>query len=324
MGVQYKDYYKILGVPRTASEKEIKSAYRKLARQYHPDVNPDAEEKFKDINEAYEALGDAGKRKLYDNLGADWRHGARFDPPPGFSGFGGSRGAQQRVNMEDLGSFFGGGGGGSGFSDFFDLLFGQMGGMGGGGFHSAQAQDHAARGARSQARAHTAAQPPSLEPQPLELTLEEVARGVDKKVRLAHSGKTVTVAIPRGVASGARIRLAGEGPQRSDAFLKVAYRPHARFSVEGAHLTLEAAVSAPDLVLGGEIEVALLNGDRVTLTVPPGAQPGQLLRLKGQGLPAKTGVGDLRVRLKAAIPSPQTLSEEARGHYEALQRLQKA
>ena len=310
MGLQYKDYYKILGVPRTASAKDIKAAYRKLARQYHPDINPGAEEKFKDINEAYEALGDADKRKRYDNLGSSWRDGARFEPPPGYEGMGGFG-----PGMQDQG--FGG------FSDFFDVLFGQMGGMEmgstGNRFRPGRAaQQRYARARSARSAAGRAAPTPDEPAQTLELTLEEVARGAEKTVRLASTGKTVTVTIPKGVAAGAKIRLAGEGPGRSDAYLTLAYRPHARFEVDGAHLTLEQAVPVPDLVLGGELAIELLNGDRVTLTLPPGAQSGQLLRLKGQGLPAKAGPGDLRVRLKAAIP--KSLSPEARAHYEALQR----
>lgn len=304
MGVEYKDYYKILGVPRTASEKEIKSAYRKLAREYHPDVNPGAEEKFKDLNEAYEALKDPEKRRLYDSLGSNWRQGQNFNPPPGFDGW-------QTVNMGDMGGM-------GGFSSFFDALFG--GGMGAGGFGAqgfpgggaAGYEDlfsgmGAGRGQRAGARAHS--HPPeqlNIE-QELLLDLEEGAKGASKEV-LTPNRKRLSVNIPKGVRAGAKIRLAGEGQQgqrgRGDLLLVVKYRKHPRFQLEDDVLVYEAPVPVPDLVLGGEIKIPTLSGSELSMKIPAGSQPGRMMRLKGQGFPSKDGKssGDLLVRIKALIP----------------------
>lgn len=299
MGVEYKDYYKILGVPRTASEKEIKGAYRKLAREYHPDVNPGAVDKFKDINEAYEVLKDPGKRKMYDSLGSNWRAGQNFNPPPGFDGW-------QTVNMNDLGDM-------GGFSNFFEMLFGGLGGRGGfsggqgfpggGGFYEDMGGRGQQAGARRQARPQ--AEQLNIE-EDLYLDLEEVATGTRKEI-VAPSGKRLTVNVPKGVAEGAKIRLAGEGAQgyggQGDLLLVVHYRKHPKFKLEEGNLVYEAPVPVPDLVLGGEIRVPTLHGE-LSMTIPAGTQPGRLMRLKGQGLPKKDGktIGDLLVRPRAVIP----------------------
>jgi curved DNA-binding protein len=304
MGVQYKDYYQILGVARTASEKEIKSAYRKLARQYHPDVNPSQAERFKDINEAYEVLSDVQKRARYDSLGSGWQAGSQFHPPPGFEHY------HQQVNVGDLGDIFrdfgGAPGQGGGFSDFFEAIFGGAGGYGPGGQPSGYTP-HAGRYA-SQAGAAAL----HLE-QPLALTLEEVARGVQRSVTLAVDGQRhhVTVAVPKGVRPGAKIRLAGQGRmdprtgRRGDAFLVVSYQPHPQFEVDGRNLIYELALPAYDFVLGAQPSVPTLAG-AVTLTIPPGSQAGRLLRVKDRGLPGKADgrevTGDLLVRLKALLP----------------------
>ncbi|MEB3287835.1 MAG: DnaJ C-terminal domain-containing protein [Vampirovibrionales bacterium] len=335
MSVQYKDYYAILGVSRTASDKEIKSAFRKLARQYHPDVNPQAEDKFKDINEAYEVLGDADKRRMYDNLGPNWKNGQSVNPND-FGGFGnGAYGS---------GGFSGADFANSGFSDFFDALFGQMGmgsasfgasgfpGMGGystGGYNVQYGEDIFSqarggnRGANKSARSQKV--PEKAIEQPLYLTLEEVAQGVQKTVYLEHSAKRLSVNVPKGVKQGAKIRLAGEGAslqqgKRGDVYLVVHYNRHAHFTLEGANLLYEAEVPVYDLVLGGELSVPTLTKP-VTLKIPEGSQPGRLMRLKGQGLPQKDGTGDLLVRLKASLPSQP--SDQEKSLYQALREASK-
>ncbi len=303
MGVEYKDYYSILGVSRNATQKEIKSAYRQKAREFHPDVNPGATEKFKDINEAHEALKDPEKRKMYDSLGANWRQGQSYTPPPGYGGGGG----YQNVDFGDMG----------GFSSFFDVLFGAgaqggargFGGQGfpGGGFSGFEGGPPPG-GGRGRGNPQAQAQPPEqlhLE-EDLYLDLEEVARGIQKEVT-TPSGKRLTVNIPKGVTPGAKIRLAGEGKQgrrgQGDLHLVVRYRKHPQFKVEENNLVYEAPVPVADLVLGIEIQVPTLQGE-VSMRIPPGTQPGRLMRLKGQGLPAKDGktTGDLLVRPKAVIP----------------------
>lgn len=331
MSVQYKDYYEILGVPRTASEKEIKSAYRKLARKHHPDINPGAADKFKEINEAYEVLGDPDKRKRYDSLGNNWRHGAGFNPPPGYESY--TSGNYQDVS-DIFGDFgFGGSTGPTGFSDFFDTLFGQMGAGGRGSRgRTAYQQQYAQPGYGPEA--YQEYYEPSAESgraltveQALPLDIEEVAKGVTKPVRIAHSGKTLTVNIPKGVKPNTKIRLAGEGKtgaggRKGDVMLIVQYKKHPLYEVDGQNLIYEVGVSVPDLVLGGEVQVPTLSGN-VTLKIAPGTQPGRLHRLRGQGLPTKDGiVGDLLVRPKARIPEHP--SEKELEHYQALKQLQKS
>jgi curved DNA-binding protein len=300
MSVRYKDYYAILGVAKTATEKEIKSAYRKLARQYHPDVNPKAADQFKDINEAYEVLSDPDKRKRYDLLGSRGAGG-----PGGRGGFEGG----STLNFEDLQDLFGrggfaggmggGGAGGSGFSDFFEMLFGQAarGGPGGGPGGFAGAGGFPGGG-------HPP--PRTVEPisQDMPLTLEEVARGTQKRVTL--DGRSLTVTVPKNVKEGAKIRLAGEGPRGADVHLVVRYQPHAHFSVDGTDVLIDAKVPAPRLVVGGEISVPTLTQGEVTLKVPPGTQSDKRIRLKGLGLG-----GDQFVRLKAVIPEHPTEREKA-------------
>lgn len=311
MGVEYKDYYKILGVSRTATEKEIKSAYRQLAREFHPDVNPGAADKFKDINEAYEALKDPDKRKRYDSLGSNWRQGQNFNPPPGYEGW-------QTVNMGDMGDL-------GGFSSFFESLFGGRGFSpgGGGGYEDlfGGAASHGHGRSRGAGRAASAPEALNVE-ESLYLDLEEVATGIRKEV-VTPSGKRLTVNIPKGVKEGAKIRLGGEGRQgrtgQGDLLLVVHYRKHPKFLVEGENLIYEAPVRVPDLVLGTEIQVPTLHGE-VSMKLPPATQPGRLMRLKGQGLPTKSGTqGDLLVRPKAIIPeSPSAREKELYRELQAL------
>ncbi len=303
MSIQYKDYYQILGVSRSASEKEIKSAFRKLARQYHPDVNPAHTEKFKEINEAYEVLSDPEKRKRYDSLGADWRHGGDFKPPPGFNGF------SQGINMQDLGAMFSGGSGFGGagmggFSDFFDILFGQ-------GFSTQQA-GYPPRGKETH-----------VPEQILPLSLEEVANGVEKSIYLQQSGRSVNVKVPKGVKDGAKIRLRGEGPQGSDLFLRVQFQNHPTFQVDGLNLKASMDIPVADMALGGTVSIQTLSG-RFEVTLPAGSQSGKTIRLKGQGLPASHdgNPGDLLLTLQAAIP--KTLSQKEKQLYEQLKALSRS
>ncbi len=320
MGVDYKDYYNILGVSKTATDKEIRSAYRKLAREHHPDVNAGNADKFKEINEAYEALKDPERRKMYDNLGSNWRQGQQYSGGQG--GFGGGGGSP-----------FGDMGGSGDFSSFFESIFG--GGMGGTqGFGGGSpygdmfgGQPGAGRAGRS-AGGRASAQPPenlNVE-EPLYLDLEEVASGIQKEVQ-TPSGKRVTVTVPKGVKSGGKIRLSKEGKigrtgSKGDLLLTVHYRKHPRFTIEGDNLIVEVPTPVPDLVLGGEVKVPTLQGNELSMRIPAGTQPGRLMRLKGQGLPhskdPKTS-GDLLMRPKAIIP--ESPSEREKALYQELQAL---
>lgn len=324
--MEYKDYYKLLGVSRTATEKEIKSAYRKMARKYHPDATGGDDEKFKDLNEAYEVLKDPQKRRRYDSLGADWKHGSRFEPPPGWNTGRGAGGGpyQQQVNMEDL---FGQGG----FSSFFESMFGGGAGPQGdpfGGYSghpNQQARQHHAH--RQQQYQEPPTQPVEMN---LPLTLEEVMTGCEKAVSLPHKGQSVTVNIPQGVKVGTKIRLANQGQRTptgrfGDLHMLVSYKKHPTYAVEnGIDLVADIAVPVATLVLGGQVTVPVLKGGSVSVKVPAGSQGGQKLRLRGQGLPnkGKAMPGDLFVRLLAKIP--KELTAEQRTHYEALKKIDEA
>ncbi len=337
MAVQYKDYYKILGLDRSASEKEIKSAYRKLAREYHPDVNPGAEERFKEINEAYEVLGDPEKRRRYDSLGANWKHGAHFEAPPGFEGM--------QFNFGDMGAFTSTFGAGGSFSDFFDMLFGQMGmqaGRAGQRMHQRnvdfgfepgygqQGYSHEDPRARYYQQQHqTQAPPPDLDVhQTIDLTIEELVTGTEKNILFSHDGgkpKPISVKVPKGVKPGQKIKLSGAiaGPsgQKGNLYLTVNVKPHPQFQVEDNNLVYEATLSIPDLALGTSIVVPTLEGN-VTLKIPERTEPGKKMRLKGLGLPGKTPAdnGDLMVKIKAKFP--EVLTDEARALYEQLRTLE--
>jgi DnaJ-class molecular chaperone len=321
MAVQFRDYYEVLGLNKNATESEIKSAYRKLARKYHPDVNPkdkSAEEKFKEVNEAYEVLSDAEKRKRYDELGQNWKAGQDFRPPPGWQ--------DANVEFGDVGDIFGGGGA-SGFSDFFEALFGgRRGGRrarGGAGF--------AMRGRDIEAE--------------IELTLEEAHRGGTRSISLetaetcpqcrgtgsvdgktvcptcrgagrVRRPKTLEVTIPPGVRDGSVIRLAGQGePGASggppgDLFLRVRIRPHRLFDVTGENdVQVELPVAPWEAALGAKVSVPTLEGP-VEMTIPAGTQAGQRLRLRGQGLSRRGGGrGDQYARLKIVNPTRLTSGE---------------
>lgn len=293
MAVQYKDYYQSLGVPRTASEAEIKKAFRKLAREFHPDVAKDkkkAEEKFKEINEAYEVLGDADKRKKYDELGANWKSGAEFRPPPGHGGFGGGqpfRGGRP-MSTEDFQTHFGG----TGFSDFFEQLFGAQ-RRGNGGFGG---------------RGGFAAEPEAEESRDIEgdimVTLEEAKRGSVRTVTVRSENRTDShqVKIPAGITEGQKLRIAGRGEHGGDLYLRVRLARHPDFDVDGHNLIHELDLAPWEAALGAEIAVPTLDG-KVNIKIPAGTASGQKLRVRGRGLGKE---GDLIVALKIIVPAKLT------------------
>lgn len=290
MPVTYKDYYAVLGVPRTASEDEIRKAFRKKAREFHPDVNksPGAEDRYKELNEAYEVLKDPEKRKKYDTLGANWRQGEPFTPPPGWEG---------------AGMPFGQGAGGFDFSDFFRTIFGGM-----GNFEEVRTGQ---RGSRRQARGEDSEAE-------IEVSLEEAAHGGRRHVgfETPHGRKDYEVAIPKGVAEGTRIRMAGQGaPGRAggppgDLYLKVRLKKDPRFTVDCHDLRSTLDLAPWEAALGCEVPVQTLDGI-VTLKVPPGVSSGQTLRLRDKGLPTRGGsVGDLLVTVRIVTPKNPTEKEQ--------------
>ena len=279
-GMQFRDYYETLGVARGASQDDVKRAYRRLARKYHPDVSKeaDAEARFKEVGEAYEVLKDPEKRAAYDRFGKDWKHGQEFRPPPGW---------ERQFN-------FGGGGfsGASGFSDFFESLFGQ------GGFAGARGPMHA-RGGDQSAR--------------IEIPLEDAFRGATRNITLR--GRTLSVRIPRGVAEGQRIRLSGQGGSGArgapdgDLYLTVTHKAHPLFRTEGRDVHLKLPVAPWEAALGATVAVPTLGG-KVDLRVPRGSRTGQTLRLKGRGLPGPPD-GDQYVALEIVAPPADTPEAES-------------
>ncbi|HEX4667374.1 MAG TPA: J domain-containing protein [Chthoniobacterales bacterium] len=319
MAVQFRDYYETLGVSKTASADEIKSAFRKLARKHHPDLaktkeKAAAEEKFKQINEAYEVLSDPAKRSKYDQLGANWNQPGGSQPPPdwgrgGAPGGGGFRryaGGNGGVEFEF---------GGTGFSDFFEAFFG--GGRGESAFSGGFGR-----------RPATAERGQDVEAD-IMVTLEEALNGSTRQVSLRRSDaekvETYQVKIPRGVHEGQRIRLAGQGEagpgggKKGDLFLRVRLARHPDFSVEGNDLIHEATLEPWQAALGGEIQVPTLEGYR-RLKIPAGTQAGQRFRLRDRGLPnAAGGRGNLYV--VAQIKIPKKLSEAERALWQQLAKL---
>lgn len=328
MSVTYKDYYAILGVDRGADEAAIKKAYRKKARELHPDRNKGkgAEEQFRDVNEAYEVLGDPEKRARYDRLGANWQNGAAFDPGQFGEAFGGAGGA---FRPEDLESLFGnlgaaggarGGRGAGGFSDFFEALFGGgLGGFGGrggfegGGFGGA-GQDPFAGMAR-------AGQDIEAE---VELRLADLLAPQQKTIALGIPGpdghvqrRSVTINIPGGLRPGQRMRLPGQGAAghgggaHGDIYLKVRVRPEPHLAIEGDDLVTDVDVPAPVAVVGGTVRATSPEGP-VTLRVAPGTESGTTLRVRGRGLLKRDGTrGDLRARVRLTVPRHPTERERA-------------
>lgn len=334
--MEYKDYYDILGVKREATDAEIKSAYRKMARKYHPDVNKtkEAESKFKDINEAYEVLSDHQKRQRYDSLGANWQGGQSYTPPPGFENFnfGGTQGGGYQsytFNGEDLG----------GFSDFFSSLFGDMMGAGGarrsaggfGGFDFGGAQQQSAR--RTSRKAQPKAEDLDLT-RNLKVTVKDI---FDKKpitvkfsnmerctqcppgggycsacggTGIRNEQKSIKVKLPQDVKPGQKVRIKGEGKvdaygNKGDLYLIINIEDR-EYAIDGADLTKEIEITPPEAVLGTKKEIETLHG-KITIKIPPKTSSGQALRLKELGLPKKGGgYGNLNAKIKIVIPKNLT------------------
>lgn len=295
--MQFKDYYETLGVEPSAGDAEIKTAYRRMARKYHPDVSKEAgaEERFKAVNESYEALRDPEKRAAYDQLRArGYRPGDDVQPPPG--GFGAGHGG---VDFEEI---FAGGGAGGGFSDFFESMFGR--GRGGPGAAGGYTQHPGARpGPR--ARADTRAK--------LAVPLETIYAG--DSVRIGLNGKTLDVRVPKGVREGQVIRLAGLGNHGGNLLLEIEYAAHPQFEVDGRNVIHMLPVAPWEAALGATVSVPTLGGP-VELKIPMNSEAGRKLRLRGRGLPGKPADGDQIVELEVMAPSPQ--SDAQRTAYEAM------
>ncbi len=306
--MKFRDYYDILGISKDASQDDIQKAFRKLARKYHPDINKskEAEDTFKEINEANEVLSDPDKRKKYDMLGANYRAGQDFQPPPGWEQHVGGTG----------GSFhFGGAGGGiNGFSDFFEAVFGGAAGSPFGGFGAS------ARGGFGQSgyAADERSKQPAKQEAELTISVEEGFRGTTRGLQIAEpSGRTRTlqVKIPAGSAEGAVIRLAGKKGE-SDLYLRLKFAPHARYSVSGSDLAVKLPVAPWEAALGAKVDLQLPDGS-IKLSVPAGSQSGTKLRVRGRGFPLKAGGnGDVIVELKIVVPT--TLSAKEREIFETL------
>jgi curved DNA-binding protein len=323
--MEYRDYYKILGVARTATADEIKKSYRRLARKFHPDVSKekDAETKFKEVQEAYEVLKDPEKRAAYDQLGSEWKSGEQFRPPPdwggGFEFRGGPRqgrassgargGARHTEEFEEA----------EGFSDFFSSLFGG----GARGFSGGGANPFGGAGARA-ARDHHAR---------VDIDLEEAFAGTTRTLELKRPDlkpdgtldlktHTVRVTIPAGVTEGQLIRLAGQGEQSTgggkpgDLYLEVHIKPHRLFQLEGRDVTLTLPIAPWESALGATVTVPTLGGG-VEMRIPPNSQSGQKMRLRGRGLPGQTP-GDQYIQLKIVVPPAST--PEARAVFEEMKQ----
>ncbi len=334
--MKYKDYYQILGVSKTATEKEIKSAFRKLARQYHPDVNksPEATSKFKDINEAYEVLSDAEKRQRYDQLGSNWNDGVDFTPPPGFKQYQYRQGDnvhqyQSYGNFDDFGGL-------GGFSDFFKSMFGDF-------MQGEQTPKGFKKYTQHQSTKSPGYGPPSENldiTQDIFLDLEDLMDNTTKAVKVSFidkcptckgpgtrcyncsgsgfitNSKTLNVKIPKGISEGQKIRIAGEGKtssytgKKGNLYLVVKIKNHHHFKVEGSDVFSEIDISPPEAVLGTVAEVKTLHGI-VKVTIPAGTQSGKSLRLKNLGLPKKDGgYGSHTVKIKIEIPEKPTEQEK--------------
>ena len=341
--MKFKDYYEILGVSRDADSGAIKSAYRKLARKYHPDVNclKEAEEKFKDINEAYEVLSDKNKRQRYDSLGSNWQGGADYTPPPGFENFSFNfnQGGAQSFDF-----------GGSGFSDFFGSLFGDMmGGMASGGRSGANFGGFDFSGAQRSKSTRKKTEPQQSEDLDITKNLNVTAREIFKgepisvtftdmeKCTQCHGGgycsncggtgivshpKTVKVKIPKGIEDGKKIRLKGEGKsdaygRKGDLYFVVHFKDN-EYGFEGSNLTKEVEITPSEAVLGCTKDIETLHG-KISIKIPPRVSSGQSLRLKNLGLPVSNGYGDLNARIKIVIP--KNMPENVVNLYKEIQKI---
>jgi curved DNA-binding protein len=312
--MEFRDYYKVLGLERASTPEQIKTAYRRLARKYHPDVSkePNAEARFKEVQEAYEVLRDPQKRAAYDELGSEWKSGQQFRPPPDWGSgyeFSGGGARRARGGARTGGGPFEGGANEQDFSDFFSSLFGG-GSPFGSGAARAGGRDHHAR---------------------VDVTLEEAYAGATRMLELRHPEvksdgtvdmrtRTVRVTIPPGVTEGQLIRLAGQGEPASgsgragDLYLEVHILPHRLFQPDNRDVTLTLPVAPWEAALGASVPVPTLGGT-VEMQIPPGSQSGQKLRLRGRGLPG-TPAGDQYVQLKVALPPADT--SEAKSLYEQM------
>jgi curved DNA-binding protein len=296
--VEFKDYYKVMGVARDATEAQIKQAYRKLARKYHPDVSKekDAEERFKEVGEAYEVLKSPERRAAYDQLGQNHRAGEEFRPPPNWdSGF----------------EFSGSGQGNSAYSDFFDSLFGAQGrsGRSRGDFHAGRGEDHHAKVLLDLEA--------SLNGGPRTFTLRMPE--IDEEGRLISKERTLNVQVPKGILAGQQIRLAGQGARAAgsgtpgDLYIEVEFQPHPLYRVDGKDLSLELPVAPWEAALGSSVKTPTPTGV-VDLKVPAGSHAGSKLRLKGRGIPASPP-GDFYVVLQIALPAAN--DDKAKAAYAA-------
>jgi len=337
--MKYKDYYETLGVKREATEAEIKSAYRKLARKYHPDVNKtkEAEDKFKEINEAYEVLGDKQKRQRYDSLGSNWQGGADYTPPPGFEqfNFGGGQGYQQfNFGGQDMG----------GFSDFFSSLFGDMMGAGAagrtrGGFSGFDFGDiGGAQQGYSRAGGQRSSRSKKSEDLDVTKTLNVTAQDLFSSepitvkfndmrkctqcpggggycsacggTGIIHDNKSIKVKLPKEIKPGQKIRLKGEGKvdaygQKGDLYLIITPQD-SEYEIDGSDLTKEVEITPPEAVLGCKKDIATLHGN-IGIKIPAMTSSGKMLRLKNLGLPKKSGgFGNLNAKIKIVLPDKLT------------------
>lgn len=326
--MDFKDYYATLGVAKTATQKEVKQAFRKLARKFHPDVNPGdakSEARFKELTEANEVLSDPEKRKKYDELGSNWRAyeeagAAGFNPAQAGGAWniphgGGAGGGFRTMSEEEMREMFGDT---NPFSDFFQTFFGGAAGP---------EQPRRGRGGRTTRGAHAGR---DVEHE-IVLALEDAYHGATRRLSIKHEGhaRTVDVRIPAGVTDGSRVRVSGEGEhgsggeQAGDLYLRIRLAPHARYERRGRDLYIHVSVPLTTAVLGGEAEVATLAGKALRLKIPPATQPSQVLRLKGHGMPV-TGKSDEHGDLYATldVELPRVLTSEQRDHFEALKKLE--